>query len=458
MHTTQAPPEGGARQTATTTSPVDGQRNGKPSYYEEQVALEDQAAVKRLTERVEAYQANPSEIHRQKMVEASVYLLRNSDTDPKARELSELLQQVIDRKPVSPADLALVAYQIGQPPKPAPTGGLDPDILEMAQRRAMPGGKFIFSESDAVEAVWGSGDEVLWPDGEPLMLFAPTGVGKTTLAQQLTLARIGLREEVLGYPVARGEGRVLYLAADRPRQAQRSFRRMVTPDQEQTLDERLHVWKGPLPYTLNAVETIVSELADHFGADTVVIDSTKDVSKKLSEDESGQAVNNALQHALAQGVQCLLLHHPRKGTADNRKPKALDDVYGSTWLTAGCGSVLLLWGSAGDTVVELSHLKQPLDAVGPLTIVHDHAIGMSTVQDQIDAFSILHAMPNGISAPELAQRLFGTATPDRNLVGRARRKLERLVQMEHAHKKEGRHPGHGGREPDRYYPITKENP
>jgi hypothetical protein len=47
-----------------------------------------------------------------------------------------------------------------------------------------------------------------------------------------------------------------------------------------------------------------------------------------------------------------------------RKPTP-DDVYGSTWLTAGTGSVILLHGEPGDPIVSMHHLKKPVAEGGP---------------------------------------------------------------------------------------------
>jgi hypothetical protein len=47
-----------------------------------------------------------------------------------------------------------------------------------------------------------------------------------------------------------------------------------------------------------------------------------------------------------------------------RKPTP-DDVYGSTWLTAGTGSVILLNGEPGDPIVIMHHLKKPVAEGGP---------------------------------------------------------------------------------------------
>jgi hypothetical protein len=56
-------------------------------------------------------------------------------------------------------------------------------------------------------------------------------------------------------------------------------------------------------------------------------------------------------------------------------------VYGSTWLTSGLGSVIVLDGKPGDPTVELRHLKQPAEPVGPLTLRHDHTAGVTVLFD-----------------------------------------------------------------------------
>ncbi len=96
----------------------------------------------------------------------------------------------------------------------------------------------------------------------------------------------------------------------------------------------------------------------------VYIDALKDVAVKLTDDEVGSRVNAEIQEVIANGIELVADHHQRKASADNKKPRTLADAYGSVWLTAGCGSVLLLWGEAGDPIVELSHLKQPAGESG----------------------------------------------------------------------------------------------
>src|SRR5690606_17135093 len=67
-----------------------------------------------------------------------------------------------------------------------------------------PGGSFFLEVPETPAAVWGHGGDVLWAEGEALLIAAPQGVGKTTLAHQLIRARLGLQESVLGLPVTPG--------------------------------------------------------------------------------------------------------------------------------------------------------------------------------------------------------------------------------------------------------------
>lgn len=133
------------------------------------------------------------------------------------------------------------------------------------------------------------------------------------------------------------------------------------------------------------------------GNDTglVVIDSLKDLLSGLIDDSDGIGFNDATQLVLNElGCDFVRLHHQRKATSDNRKPNKLSDVYGSSWLTAGQGSVVLLWGEAGSGAVELNHLKQPQEKVEAFTIHHSHSVGASSSID-VEAEVLSHAARAG---------------------------------------------------------------
>jgi len=294
--------------------------------------------------------------------------------------------------------------------------------------RLVGGDTFILDRPDTTPATWGDGNEILWAEGEPLLIAGPAGVGKTTLAQQIILAAIGLRPDALGYKV-QPFGRVLYIAADRPPQAARSLERMVTETDRDLLRQHLVFWKGPPDRDFAKHPDELTRMCQLVNADAVIIDSLKDVALGLSDDEVGAALNSCIQRTLVNGVQVLGLHHYRKRSQDHAKaePKSLDELYGSTWITAGAGSVLSLWGAAGDPVVSLRHLKQPAEEVGPFQITHDHDRGHSTIDHGYDLLGQLRARGRqGMTASVAACLMTKKDKPTASEREKARRKLEKF--------------------------------
>lgn len=294
----------------------------------------------------------------------------------------------------------------------------------------LDGASFILDAPARPPAIWGDGDQVGWMAGESCTLVGPPGVGKTTICGQLVRARLGLQPSFLGWPVVPTASRVLYLAMDRPQQIARSLRRQFTEADRDTLAERLRVWQGPPPQDVALNPTILTALARLADADTIVIDSIKDAAVGLTDDTVGAGYNRARQHALANGVEVIELHHIVKRGPNGAAPKQLADVYGSAWITAGAGSVILIWGQAGDPVVQLLHLKQPAEDIGPLTLLHDATTGTTTLdEERADLRSILVASSHhGLVAKAAAVHLFATDNPTDAEVAKARRKLDGLVK------------------------------
>ena len=343
-------------------------------------------------------------------------------------------------------------------PAPITTPEAVPDTDDDGPKRMHNGAEFILDAPEGVPAVWGEGDDVFWAEGEALMIAGPPGVGKTTLTGQLVRGLLGLQGAVLGLPVRRCGTRVLYLAMDRPAQIARGLRRAFTEHDRQVLSDRLRVWGGPPPGDVAKHPDVLVVLAQLAGADTIIIDSLKDAAVGLTEDETAASYNRARQNALANGIQVLELHHMVKRGAGGNKPTELADVYGSAWLTAGAGSVVLLWGAAGDPIVELKHLKQPAGEVGPWKIEHDHNTGTSVVHHGADIIAVVAAAGSaGVTATEVAVALFDKDSPNDNDKQKARRRLDKLVDQGHAERFEEPRNVWGGGKPQHRFRSSKSN-
>lgn len=291
------------------------------------------------------------------------------------------------------------------------------------------GASFVLDIPPTIPALWGDGDQILWAEGESLMIAGPMGLGKTTLAGQLIRTQLGIGDpEMLGLAVA-PRRRVLYLAMDRPAQIARAMARQFGPEHRDILADKLVIWKGPPPADIAKNPALLSYLAERADADTVYVDSLKDAAIGLSEDEVGAGYNRARQQLLAGGVQLAELHHTVKRGAGGGAPTHVADVYGSAWLTNGTGSIILLSGEPGDPIVGFKHPRQPAEEVGPLQLLHDQAAGTITVNHQTSLTDMVaHCGPEGLTAKGAAMALFDTDRPSRGQIEKARRRLDRLEQ------------------------------
>lgn len=250
-----------------------------------------------------------------------------------------------------------------------------------SRSRQHDGASFFLDLPATPPALWGKGSEILWADGEPLMIAGDDGTGKTTIVHQLMAARMGLFDELLGQPVARTSGKVLYLAMDRPEQARRAGTRVFQHLDPVVLKEGLATWNGPLPVDiLKSPSALADWIAEEFGTgiSEVYADSMKDMAAKISDDGVGAGINSAIQEVIARGINWVGLHHNKKAQSDNRAPNTLADLYGSRWLTAGHGSVLFIErpkDQADNDVIMVRQLKEPMDKMKPLLAKHDRPAG-----------------------------------------------------------------------------------
>jgi replicative DNA helicase len=318
------------------------------------------------------------------------------------------------------------------------------------------------TSSDA--AIWGKGGDSAWSPGEAFGIVGPDGVGKTTLAQRIILALAGVEPTVLGLNVEPAAGHVIYVAADRPKQAQRSLWRMLPGIDRRghgKIRERVLVWQGPLPFDLAKVQPeALAEWVAGFDGSHVILDSLAFVATRLTEDETGSALAQCFMATSVAGIEVCWLGHPRKASGENKKPNTLADVYGSRWITAASGSVLSLWASAGDPVVEVRQQKSPAGEVGPFLMEIDHDTGAVSVAEGTDLLGHLRAAAGGLSAKQAARLVDGSSEKAREV--KARRRLEGFVSRGLAHRREGAPIRGRIHEPDVYFatpwPGVREGP
>ena len=161
-------------------------------------------------------------------------------------------------------------------------------------------------------------------------------------------------------------------------------------------------------------------------AQVVFVDSVKDAALGLSSDEVGAAYNRARQYVIADGCELCDSHHAVKRGPNGAPVKDINDIYGSAWLTNGCGSVVLLTGEPGDPIVGFRHVKAPVNEVGPWQLLHDSVAGELRVEVEISLVDLAKANGvDGLTARDAAM-VFEANRPSRAQKEKARRKLAKL--------------------------------
>jgi replicative DNA helicase len=322
--------------------------------------------------------------------------------------------------PVSRADLERISNSMGRYDPADPPPGVeddiepDPDLLAktlvqletmrvaqdtmkaraMRRQREILGGMsepmnvldFVAAGPDPVATcIWGvpkAGGVMAWAENQGVIVAGPPGTGKSTIALQVILRRVGILEgDVLGMPVIPSEEPLVYLALDRADQIRQSIRRMVPPSSAiEAVKRLLMIDNLPPSVDLRQVESFIGWLQG-VGAKGVVMDSAKDLGFDLNDSSEGQAFNFLVQATLRAGVQIFVTHHSRKVPRGDRKPLTLNDLHGSQWVAAGAGSVIMLDGEAGPNPKRLVHVKPLTVPMSPLLLELDHETGEVQYRD-----------------------------------------------------------------------------
>lgn len=233
--------------------------------------------------------------------------------------------------------------------------------------------------------IWGvpvKGGVMGWASKQGTIIAGPPGTGKSTIALQVVLRRVGLLDgEVLGLPVAVSDQPLMYLALDRADQIRQSIARMIPEGADPVAAERLRMIDNlPLGVDLRRPGSFIAWLKGH-QAGAVVMDSAKDLGFDLNDSADGQAFNYLVQATLRAGIDVLVTHHSRKTPRGDRKPLTLNDLHGSQWVAAGAGSVLMLDGEAGPKPKRLVHVKPLTQPMAPLLLELDPIRGEIQYRD-----------------------------------------------------------------------------
>lgn len=223
-----------------------------------------------------------------------------------------------------------------------------------------------------VDSLWGP-----WhARGESLLVYAPTGAGKTTLAMRYCRSALRVDKPELLDAEVREQERILYLMVDRAPQQRRFLARMWSPDEREVHKGRFLSWAGPLPLDVEREPWKLVEFCHKVGKapSLVVIDVIEGVVSGVYGAEGAGRYARARDALISHDVDLLELHHMKKaqGQQVGRKPTTLDRVYGGRQLPDLAGGIIMLWQASPDApVIDLNTYKSPIGKYPFLKIAFD---------------------------------------------------------------------------------------
>lgn len=230
--------------------------------------------------------------------------------------------------------------------------------------------------------LWGNGEQIAWMGGQSLMFAGDSGAGKTTLALQVVRAYVGGQPGVvtdsgqspLGFDLIGPPKKVLYICNDRIWQVKVMMEHLLD-DLPNPNSVRVKLGPPDVPF-LDSYAFVQWVLDEYYGVTCVVLDSIKDMLPNPNDADMVFQYNMTRQMLLAHGVDVIEIHHLRKnGNGKTKKedaePNSIDDVLGSSLITAGSGSVFLMTRDSGG-LVKMTHVKTPQKPLPPMFLDHDY--------------------------------------------------------------------------------------
>lgn len=220
------------------------------------------------------------------------------------------------------------------------------------------------------------------------MVSAAPGVGKTQLSLQLAIdCALGI-EFLTWKPVK--PMKIVFFSLEMGHVGLKIFSELIakeySEEQRVILQENLKIVPlgQSLPIDRADSKQFIESMLQEIQPDGIVIDALgKLISGELKE-ETARKVNDYMGALRSKyGLFVFLVHHNIKANSDNKKPNKLEDVFGSTYITADMTTVLTLWKNPDDKTVELNQVKARFTEEAPMKLLmrNEHLMFYEPVEE-----------------------------------------------------------------------------
>jgi hypothetical protein len=203
--------------------------------------------------------------------------------------------------------------------------------------------------------------------GGYFLLTGPTQVGKTQFSLNAA-GRMALGQPFLGRQTK--PSRIGFFSLEmgltdlKHFVGQQAF--SFKPEEHEVLEENLQLFPlgEPLYFTHPAIQTMLDQIVGDLKLDGIMVDSLGSATDETVSDETIKRFfhwND--QFKKRHNIFTWYIHHHRKANGDNKKPNKIGDVYGSQYITSYATTVMCLWPSGVDNVIQSIPLKVRLAPV-----------------------------------------------------------------------------------------------
>ena len=198
-----------------------------------------------------------------------------------------------------------------------------------------------------------------------LVLTGPPASGKSQFSLQVAM-HMALGKEFLGWKMPSEETRIIFFSMEMHHGALKHFLEIMakdlSDDDRAILNERLFL--VPLGRSINLESSdgqkFVTDISKRIKPSGLIYDSLgSTVLSNMSDDSTIKGVIGWDEEFRSNNATfSWFIHHQRKSQIGNKKPKSLDDVFGSMYIAARATTVLGLYPELG--LIELATLKMRL--------------------------------------------------------------------------------------------------
>lgn len=206
-----------------------------------------------------------------------------------------------------------------------------------------------------------------------MLVAGKQGVGKTQLTIQ-ALIHMALGKSFLGWKIDTPR-RVALLSMEMStaeiKHFQQEMNKLLSPEERLLLQQNFFIVPVGHSILFDSKPDMqkVEQFIQQYHPEVVGIDSlSKTTMASLEESASKHVMDFADHLRMEYDCSIIFIHHNRKGQVGNKRPKELDDVYGSFWITATATTVLGMWQNQQTGEIEVNYLKVRL-AEAPKTQV-----------------------------------------------------------------------------------------